>query len=56
MTALRITDATDRAGIEAAIVALRAKAKRLPAHWVDEQREISDEVDALVDRWLVASS
>jgi ADP-ribosylglycohydrolase len=53
-TAVRITDDSDRDTIAAAIAGLRAKAKRMPAHWEARQLEVAREVDALVDRWLLA--
>lgn len=53
---VRVTDDADRATIEQAIKALRLKAKRMPAHWVDRQQQVADEIDALVDRWIAAAS
>ena len=49
---VRIADDADRATIEQAIVALRLKARRMPAHWTDRQQQVADEVDRLVERWL----
>lgn len=53
MTAIVVTDTSPRADIEAAIAALRAKAKRLSRH--DPRRDAIDtECDALVDQWMAA--
>ena len=55
MTTLRITDTSPRADIEAAIAALRARAKRLSRH--DPRRdEIDAECDVLVEQWMVAEA
>ena len=51
---LRITDRSTRTDIAASIAALKAKHDRLPIHYLDDRREIMDEIDALVDRWLAA--
>lgn len=53
--AIVVTDASTRAELEAAIAALRAKAKRYSAK--DSRRlAIDDECDALVDQWLAAGA
>jgi hypothetical protein len=49
---IRVTDT--RATIEAAIVVLMAKKRRMPEHWVDRRAEVGDAVDVLVDAWLLA--
>ena len=51
---IRINDHSTRANIAAGIAALKAKHDRLPVHYLDDRREIMDEIDALVDRWLEA--
>lgn len=51
---VRVTDDADRATIEQAIVALRFKQGRMPAHWVDRRQQVADEIDDLVTRWLEA--
>lgn len=51
---IRITDDADRATLEQAIIALRLKATRMPAHWVERRQQVADEVDRLVDRWIAA--
>lgn len=56
MTILRVTDASTRGEIEAAIVELRAKVERMPAHWADRRQAVADEIDDLVDQWIQASS
>ncbi|MDF1603384.1 hypothetical protein [Nocardioides sp. YIM 152315] len=43
-----------RAGLELRIMQLRAKQERMPAHWVERRAQVGDEIDALVDRWLLA--
>lgn len=53
---VHIADDADRAALEQAIQALRVKAKRLPAHWVDERKVIGREVDRLVAMWVRAGS
>lgn len=52
MTILRVTDASTRGEIEAAITELRARQDRMPAHWLDRRAEVGDEIDSLVDLWL----
>lgn len=56
MSIIRVDDCATRATIEAAIAQLRVKQDRMPSHWVDRRAEVADEIDALVDRWLVASA
>ena len=51
---IRITDRSNRTEIAASIAALMRKRARLPVHYIDQRREIMDEVDGLVDRWLEA--
>lgn len=51
---LRITDRSTRVEIAESIRVLKAKHDRLPIHWLDDRREIMDEIDALVDAWLAA--
>ena len=51
---LRITDRSTRVDIAASIAALKAKYDRLPVHYIDQRREIMDEIDGLVDMWLKA--
>jgi hypothetical protein len=51
---IRVTDTATRATIEAAIVVLMAKKRRMPEHWVDRRAEVGDEIDVLVDAWLLA--
>lgn len=45
---LRITNTSPAADIEAAIVELRARQKRMPAHWTERRAEIGEEIDDLV--------
>lgn len=51
---LRITDDSPACDIDAAIVALRDKQRRLPAHWVERRAEVGDEIDELVALRLAA--
>ena len=51
---VRVTERSTRADIAEAIAALMRKRTRLPVHYIDQRREIMDDVDALVDRWLEA--
>ena len=51
---VRVTERSTRADIAEAIAALMRKRARLPVHYIDQRREIMDDVDALVDRWLEA--
>jgi len=51
---VRVTERSTRADIAEAIAALMRKRARLPVHYIDQRREIMDEVDGLVDRWLEA--
>ena len=53
-TLVRVTDRSTRADIAEAIAALMRKRARLPVHYIDQRREIMDEVDGLVERWLEA--
>ena len=53
-TLVRVTERSTRADIAEAIAALMRKRARLPEHYIDQRREIMDEVDGLVDRWLEA--
>lgn len=50
MAAIRITDDSTPDQIKAAIVQLRAKQQRMPAHWADQRAEVADEIDDLVAR------
>ena len=53
MTALpivKVSDDADRATLEQAIKALRLKARRMPAHWVERRQQVADEIDELVAR------
>lgn len=52
---IKVTDHATRHEIEQAIVALRAKVQRMPAHWVDRRAEVSDEIDELVTDWINAA-
>lgn len=54
MTSVRVTDDSTRDEIAEAIAHLRARAKRMPAHWAERRQEIADEVDLLVAEWLAA--
>lgn len=54
MNLIRVDDHATRETIESAIAALRAKRDRMPAHWVERRQEVADEIDGLVDRWLLA--
>lgn len=47
---IRVTDDADRATLAEAIRALRLKATRMPAHWVERRQQVADEVDELVAR------
>lgn len=49
-----ITCKSTRAQIESEIRRLRAKQDRMPNHWVDRRAEVGDEIDDLVDFWLLA--
>lgn len=49
------TKVKTRAEIEADIATKRARQQRLPAVW-PEYRELSAEIDALVQQWLKASA
>ena len=49
---VRITDDADRATLVVAIRELRARAKRLPAHHVEDLKVIGREVDRLVAQYL----
>lgn len=52
---LVVTNTSTRAELEAAIQALRTKAKRYSLN--DRRRlEIDDECDALVDQWMLAGT
>lgn len=51
---IRVTDASTRPEIAAAIEALMIRMRRLPRHWVDKRQDAADEIDALVDLWLLA--
>lgn len=51
---VRVTDTSTRSEIAAAIGALMVKMRRLPRHFVDDRQAIADEIDLLVDRWLLA--
>ena len=51
---VRITDDATRTEIAEAIGYLRARARRMPEHWVDRRQEIADEVDQLVQDYLAA--
>ena len=51
---IRVTERSTRADIAEAIAALMRKRARLPVHYIDQRREIMDEVDGLVERWLEA--
>ena len=53
---VRITDDADRATLEQAIIALRFKQERLPAHFVEKREAISEEIEGLVRMWLAAGS
>ncbi len=53
-TLVRVTERSTRADIAEAIAALMRKRARLPVHYIDQRREIMDEVEGLVDRWLEA--
>ena len=55
-TIVRVTDYVDRAELEQAIIALRLKQDRMPAHWHERRQQVADEVDMLVDRWIAAAS
>lgn len=55
-TTIRVTEASSRAEIEQAIVALRAKVQRMPSHWVDRREAVADEIDELVTMWIEAES
>lgn len=52
--ALVITDDSTRAALAEAIVAMRAKQRRMPIHWVDRRAEVGEEIDELVAAWLRA--
>lgn len=49
-----ITCKSSRTQIEHEITRLRAKQARMPAHWDDRRTKIGDEIDTLVDLWLLA--
>lgn len=52
METLTVSEDSTRAEIERAIKSLRAKAKRLPAHWVDDLEAIGRDVT----RWSAGGS
>ena len=41
-----------REHIAAEIANLRAKQRRMPAHWVKRREQVGAEIDALVEEWL----
>ena len=47
---IRVTDTSTRAELIEAIEVLRARQRRLPAHFVDARDAIADEVEILVDQ------
>ena len=49
-----MTTTIDRATIAVAIAHLKAKHDRMPTHWEARRIEVMREIEALIDRWLLA--
>lgn len=56
MDVVVVKDDASRETIEAAITGLRAKQDRMPKHWHERRAEVAEEIDRLVDRWLLAAA
>ena len=51
-----VRDDATRPEIEAAIELLSLRKRRMPKHWEDRRLEVADEIDGLVDRWILAGA
>lgn len=56
MEIILVTADSTRDVLEQAIVAMRDKQRRMPAHWTKRREELGDEIDRLVGYWLAAEA